>query len=338
MNKAVEHMQDLGHTPVSYSSLKYFRKGGIHEYFRYKERELEPVTSDSLDLGTLIDEYFLNRKAFDDKYILDTTEAPTSPNQLQFATLVADGVCEIDEAYKRSYKNPPKTAAKLVEKAQKLYEDNKEYIEFLPKVGDKLRYSEDQSYALNQIAMNMMGHKWLRDIFPIEQAEDSSKDIEIQTHIQLTGVFCGLPIRGEIDMAVFDHSNKTIDILDLKSTRYYLKNFGWQVKSEDYIMQAVLYAYMANQNLMKGGYQLRMPKIIPVRTQGDFGVGVYSIPPDWYKQELNKLKEDFRQLEWHYENKKFKYSQEYYEGDGILELEYIKDMNLWKEEIEQSVL
>lgn len=343
MNKATEHMKDLGHTPVSYSSLKQFRKGGIHEYYRYKERELEPVTSPSIDLGTLIDEYLLNRRQFDEKYILDVTEAPSSPNQLQFSQLVADGVCEIDEAYKRSYKNPPKTEKKLVEKAQKVYEANKEYINFLPKVGEKLRFTEDQSFALSQISMNIQGHKWLRNIFPLENFDQvgdvyKGEHFDILTHQYLEGKFQGLPIHGEIDLVIINHKAQTVTAIDLKSTSYYLKNFGWQVKTQDYIMQAVIYVYLTNQNLMQGGYQLNFPMLMPVRTQGDFGVGLYSIPKDWYKQELDKLKEDFSQLIWHYENKKFKYSKKYYQGDGVLELEYIKDMDLWKQEIEQSVL
>jgi hypothetical protein len=343
MTKAIDNLQQLGHTPVSYSSLKQFRKGGIHEYYRYKERELEPVSTNATDLGTLIDLYLLDKEAFEEGYILDTTSPPSSPNQLQFSQLVAEGACEIDEAYRLSYKNPPKTKKKLVEKAQEIYEANKEYIEMLPKVGEKLRYSENDSFALSQIMMNIQGHKWLRDYFPLEnfdQRGDSfiGEGIEILTHQHLEGIFQGLPIHGEIDLAIINHDKKVIDIIDVKSTSYYLQNFGWQVKSQDYVMQAVIYVYLANQNLMKGGYQLNYPKLMPVRTQGDFGVGVFEIPKEWYKQELDKLKQDFKQLKWHYENRKFKYSQEYYEGDGILQLNYIKDMDLWKEEIEQSLL
>lgn len=338
MSKAINQMKDMGHTPVSYSSLKKLRSGGINEYYRYKERELEPESSASLDLGTLIDEYFLNRDEFDDLYILDATEAPSSPNQFKFCELMVSGHSR-EEAYKASYKNPPKTASKLTEKATELYEANKEYIEFFPNVGDRLRFSEDESFALSQISMNMMGHKYLRNIFPIaEVSEQIGENAEIKTRIQLEGVFCGLPIRGEIDLAYIDYKHKTVDIYDLKSTSYYLKNFGWQVKSQDYIVQAVIYTYLANQNLVGEGFTLQMPKLIPVRTQGDFGVGVYEVPKPWYKQELDKLRKDFEQLKWHYEQKKFKYSKEYYKGDGVLELEYIKDMDLWKEEIEQSVL
>lgn len=343
MSLAKQHIQELGHTPVSYSSLKKLRKGGIHEYYRYKERELEDESTPSTDLGTLIDEYLLNKEDFDNKYILDTTSAPTSPNQFQFAELVALGGMDISEAYKNSYKSPPKTEKTLLKKAEKVYEDNKEYIEFLPSVGDKLRFTEDQSFALSQISMNIQGHKWLRNIFPLtdfDQVGDSYRngDIEILTHQYLKGFFKGLPIHGELDIVVINHKEKTVDIIDLKSTSYYLQNFGWQVKSQDYIMQAVIYVYLANQNLMIGGYQLNMPKLMPVRTVGDFGVGLFSIPKLWYKQELDKLKKEFKQLTWHYENKKFKYSKEYYEGDGVIELEYIKDMDLWKEEIEQSLL
>jgi hypothetical protein len=335
MIKAHQHILELGHTPVSYSALKKFRSGGIHEYFRYKERELEPEESASLDLGTLIDEYLLNREEFDKKFILNTAEAPGSPNQLKFAELVAGGVCDISEAYKRSYASPPKTESKLLEKAQDLYQDLQDYIEFLPKLTGKIQYSEDNSFALSQISMNMQGHKVLRNMFPIPESDDAN---EYETHVQLEGMFQKLPIRGELDMVHIDHVNKKVYVYDMKSTSYYLKNFKWQVKSQDYIMQAVLYSYLAYQNIVPDGYKLELPRFIAVRTQGDYGTGIFQVPKDWYVQEVTALREDFKQLTWHYEHKKFKYSQAYYESDGVLELEYLKDMDLWKQEIEQSVL
>ena len=336
MTDIAKQILDMGHTPVSYSALKEFRKGGIHRYYRYKERELDEVSTPSTDLGSLIDLYLLDKEKFESDYLLDTTSAPGSDNQLNFASLIALEGLSREEAYKRSYKNPPKTESKLKEKANDLYEDLKEYIEFLPNTQGKLTYNNDVSFGLNQIRMNIMGHKFLSTLF--DWINGNCPDhIEVLTHVPLQADFMGIPMRGELDIVIMDHRNKTLIVYDLKSTNYHLTNFGWQVKSLDYVLQAAIYGILAKQAMLSEGYSFQFPRLIAVRTTGGYDAGVFDIPPAWLRQEINKLKSDLEEIKWHYETKQFKYPRAYYEGDGVLELEYIKDMDLWKQEIEQSV-
>lgn len=332
----IQIMLELGHTPVSYTSVKEFKSGGIHQYYRYKERELEEVSTPSTDLGSLIDEYLLNREGFDDKYLLDTTAGPNSENQRLFCELVAAGEVTISEAYKRCYKTAPKTESKLLEKAQILYEENKDYINFLPKIGEKLTYGEDTSFGLSQISMGIQGHKFLGKLFDLIKSGGTS-DIEVFTHVHIETLFKGIPLHGELDIVVINHTQKTIRVYDLKSTSYHLVNFVWQVKKLQYVLQEVIYGILSKQELLPEGYTFEIPRLIAVRTQGDYGVGVYDIPKEWFKQEVKSFLETLEEIRWHYETKQFKYPREYYEGSGILELKYIKDMELWKEEIEQSI-
>jgi len=336
--KAVKSHMRLGHTPISYSSLKKLREGGIHNYYRYKERELEPDTSPSLSLGTLIDEYFLNREEFDDKYILDDTEGPSSPNQQEFCRLVNEGV-DIDEAYKRSYKNPPKTSSILYKKAVELYEDNEDFIKLLPKLASKQGYSNDDSFILSQIKMNFLGHKVLSQI--MGYIDDAPEHIEVKTHFKLKGLFSDLPVRGEIDLLIIDHEQQLISHFDLKSTNYHLCNFLWEVNKRDYAMQAVLYDQILLDIISRSdkykNYEVTQPSIISARTTGSYDVAIFQLPEEWYNQEVRKLRDDFALLTWHYENNKFKYPKEYYEGNGIIELPFVEDRDLWKERIEQSL-
>lgn len=335
MTLAQQHHMELGHTPISYSSLKKFREGGIHHYYRYKERELEPDTSPSLSLGTLIDEYILNRREFDKKFIMREAEAPSSPNQYEFCTSVISGKTP-SEAYKQAYKNPPKTASKLKEKAEELYEQLKEYIEFVPKTIGKETYSTDDSFALSQISMNMLGHKKLSPI--ISAIENPPENIEILTHVQLVGEFDGMPIRGELDLVIVNHTRKIVVVYDLKSTHSFIKNFKYEVRKLDYVTQSLLYYNLVKtSDLVPSDYKVKFPQIIVCRTTGSFDCGILTIPEEWRIQEARLLKQDFETIKWHYENKKFKYPKEYYEGDGTLSMEFLPDEDLWKASIEQQI-
>jgi len=336
---AIAH-QDMNHTPVSYSAMKKFREGGIHNYYRYKERELDEVTSDSLDLGTLIDEKLLNEAKFNDKFVIQTSSAPSSSNQIEFCEHVLNAADVTDdvlmEAYRISYANPPKTDKTLLKKAKEVYEANEAYIEEAPNLVGKKTYSEDDSFALNQIKMNIMGHKKLGPIF--DAIDGNSYDgIEVMTHIKLEGMMHGLPIRGELDLAIINHTRKTVSVQDLKSTYVHLPNFKYQVRSNDYVMQQVIYEQLALQNIVPEGYELLNPKFIAVKTSGSYDVASISIPSIWMEQEKTQLKKDFELLSWHYASRKFKYDREYYEGDGTIELEFLEDLDKWKANVEHQL-
>lgn len=334
---AVQNYNSIGHTPVSYSSLKKLRAGGILEFYRYKERELEQEYSDSLTLGTLIDIYLLNQEEFKEKYVVNDVESPSSPNQQKFCQLLAHSAYSIEDAYRESYSCKNKSEKKVAEESIALHKELAPYIKFIRDTVGKEYYSKDDSYALNQIRMNISGHKVARDLFPWITMQDNSKQFEILYHVDLTGEFEGFPIKGEVDLVVIDHVHMKVYVYDLKSTKAYIQNFKYEARNYGYFLQLYLYTLLVKQNLVPEGYTLEMPRFLIVRNQGSFNVGIRKVSKEQMMLEKTALEEDFKLLSWHYEHKKFKYPKEYYQGDGVLELEVIKNQDLWQQEIEDQL-
>lgn len=342
---AVKHYHEIGHTAISYSALKQLKAGGIHQFYRYKERELAQASSPSLTLGTLVDEYLLNQEKFADKYVIRDVEKPGSPNQEKFAQLVAQGVDTISEAYKKSYAKPPKTESKLLEKAQALYTDLKDYIDFIPKAAGKEEYSMEDSYAINQIRMNIFGHKAAKKLFPWITGVDLPEHIEIRRHQDLRSTYKGFPIKGELDMVLIDHKFCRITVYDLKSTRSFLKNFKYQANSNDYFLQLFLYNQLVQEiveemeELTGNTYTITLPRFIVVRNTGDFAVGVQEVHSKQLEKEEKDMEEYLDILTWHYSNRKFKYDKEYYTGtgSGITKMDYVEDLNQWREDVNSQL-
>lgn len=335
---AVTNYNEIGHTPISYSSLKKLRSGGINEFYRYKERELEDTYSESLTLGKLIDIYLLNQEEFKEKYVVNDVESPSSSNQQKFCQLLAHSGYSVEDAYRESYSCKSKSDKKVVEESTKLYEELKDYISFIRDTVGKEYYSKEDSYALNQIRMNISGHKVARDLFPwITMQGQVDTKFEILTHVNLTGEFEGFSIKGEIDLLTIDHEREQVIVYDLKSTKAYLQNFKYEARNYGYFMQLYLYTMLVKQNLVPEGYTLEMPRFLIVRNQGSYNVGIKKVPKEQMLLEKEALEQDIKLLAWHYEKRKFKYSKEYYEGDGVTELEVIKSNEVWQQEIEDQL-
>lgn len=334
-----ELLQKFGHTPLSYSAFKSYFQGGLSNFWRYKERELEDKSTVYTDFGNLLDLFILEPEVFKEKYTLMQVEKPSSnSNQNSFAKDIWANGFPIVEAYSRNYKVDKKSTEKIEFEAEKLYDTWKDYIVFMKENKDKEFYNESDNFAMNQIKMNMMSHKAIRKLFCLDHKPDS---IELLTHLELTGKWYGnAPIKGELDLLRIDHENKTIRPIDLKSTESYLQNWGWKVRNFMYDIQGVLYPQLVSSNyeflINDEGYEL-LPMVFAVsRTKGDFASGAYTLPADWIKEATSKVNDAIEDITQAYELNQFTHPKAYYEGDGIIELEYNKDLRTWMEELSDS--
>lgn len=342
IKEAVQNYKEIGHTALSYSALKELRAGGIYQFYRYKERELEGKYSDSLTLGTLIDEYFLNQEKFSSKYIIEEGEAPSNATQLAFCHSMGSGL-SAEDAFRANYSTKNKSDKKIIEESQKKYKEFKEYIDFLPKAVGKETYTNEQSYALNQIRMNIAGHKVAKKLFPWVTMSETPDHIEIRTHVKLDSEYKGFPIKGEIDLIYIDHKKKEVIVYDLKSTKSHIKNFKYEARNYSYFLQLFLYGILVKNEILpeltegEDLYTMKTPRFIVVRNQGCYSVGICQPDINQIKKEQRELLLDIETLSWHYSNKRFKYPKGYYEGDGIETLDYMEDVESWREDINQRL-
>ena len=123
---------------------------------------------------------------------------------------------------KSGYKLPLKTIlAKFQDetnKKEKEYKDINKYLDFIKVNKNKLVLTKQQKWTIFQVEKGIQRNPTAYEMLfqtndvPIENTFDVFNELE------LYGLLEGIRIKGKIDKLVFDHTNKTITLIDLKST------------------------------------------------------------------------------------------------------------------------
>lgn len=340
MTKETLKQEDLlakqGHTPISYTSLKHFKRDGIKGFVNYKNRLIEEESSDSQDLGTLIDTYLLDPDQYKENYFVSEASTPSSSNQKEFADLVAAG-SNVLWAYRQCYKTAPKSDEACQKKVDELLPSLEEYIKEFQLRAEKIPISEQDSFTLGQIRTACVTHPVVVNWLPGMAEQD---DVELLTHLSVTGEWQGLPIKGEIDIARLDHKNKTGQIADLKSTHKGPSGFDYDFFSYRYDEQLFVYQVAFRDWMAERypDYRVLPPRALPVQTRSPYYVGLKRVPTEAFVETGNRLREVFEQIKWHYENEKFDFTYEvYHSEDNVETINYRKDLESWIEELEQNI-
>ena len=128
-----------------------------------------------------------------------------------------------------------------------------------------------------------------------------------------------------LDRVMFDHVNKKIILIDLKTTSD-IYNFKHSVEEFVYYRQIAFYLcaitwYMLNElNLNVDDYDLEA-YIIAIQTNGKYEVRVFNM---FNEEELLKRKdiisEALTEISYHISSNNWEHTRKYYENDGIEEL------------------
>lgn len=91
------------------------------------------------------------------------------------------------------------------------------------------------------------GEKYYKDIIHAFETFENFKDKEMLQELEFNYTFCGLEFRGFIDLVLIDHKDKTIQILDWKSSSKFSKK---ELESEK-VFQLILYSMVIKDTLGK---------------------------------------------------------------------------------------
>lgn len=226
---------------LSNSKLKLLKKSP--KLFWEKEQHgFEEDTKDHHAIGTLIDLMLLDYEKFQDTYILQTWETPSSSNQKEFAERVSQGM-EISEAYNASYKSNYKPDT-LKRKATELFEELKQYIEYLSYHAERIPYKIEDQEMLMAIQNNAMKHPKIGPLLNSEKAKN---------HYVIQEELLGENFKCEVDLLV--DLGKIVFNLDVKSTAKHLSSFEYEYKKYGYNKQQALYHKLIRKELDKQGRQ-----------------------------------------------------------------------------------
>ena len=171
---------------------------------------------------------------------------------------------------------------------------------------------------LKRIKDNLDEHKKAKELLDDSLYDDANNEFHINWE------FKGVQCKSLLDRVIFDHINKKIILIDLKTTSD-VWNFKHSVEEFDYYRQITYYLlaitwYMKDCGIDISDYDFEA-YIIAIQTNGNNEVRVFNM---FDEQEILDRKDTITyalsEISYHIDSGNWDHSRNYYEGDGIEKL------------------
>ena len=315
-------------TRISNSAIGWFLKKGPRYLRDMLDGKEEGMSAKFLEKGTMIHEYILQPEEFWKDYEILDFEVPKVKQQRDLCEYysshkltdpLADDNKLLLEAYNNSYNNT-KSAEIRKNEAKKIVETYSDYINYLQISTTKKVISFADLNMLKQIKQNLQEHVAANKLlFNVPTTYTCHNEFHINW--QYKNIDC----KSLLDRVMFDHVNKKIILIDLKTTSD-IYNFKHSVEEFDYYRQIAFYLcaitwYMLNElNLNVDDYDLEA-YIIAIQTNGKYEVRVFNM---FNEEELlnrkNIIAKTLTEISYHINSGNWEHTRKYYENDGIEEL------------------
>ena len=328
-------------TRISNSSIGWFLKKGPLYFRNMLDGKEEGLKLPQLEKGTMIHEYILQPDEFWNDYVILEYDVPKVKQQKEFcdwyATLKATDPLEDEDkillnAYNKAYSNKLSDDSKLAI-AKDFIQRYDEYIKSKSLNNTKKAISFADLNMLKTIKSNIEKHKKANKLLTDTPGVESHNEFHINWTFPIKTDSLKMdenktwyaPCKSLLDRCIFDHVNKKIILIDLKTTSD-VYNFKHSVEEFDYYRQIAYYLlaitwYMKDQDIDISDYDCEA-YIIAIQTNGNYEVRVFNM---FNETELDSRKNiiinALSELSYHYQTNNWEHTRSYYEGNGTEELE-----------------
>lgn len=314
-------------TRISNSAIGWFLKKGPRFYRDMIDGKEEGLKLPQLERGTMIHEYILQPEDFWNDYIILDYDVPKVKQQKDFCETYANSLELIEDdkkiaAYKSAYSNS-KSSEIVLKEATELYNRYANYIKALQSKKDNRKViSFADLNMLKNIKNNIDNHKKAKELLEDIPGVESHNEFHINWELPINDWIA--PCKSLLDRCIFDHINKKITLIDLKTTSD-VYNFKHSVEEFDYYRQITYYLlaiswYMKDQGIDISDYDCEA-YIIAIQTNSNNEVRVFNM---FNELELDDRKDlivkTLTELSYHYQTGNWDHTRKYYENDGIEEL------------------
>ena len=316
-------------TRISNSAIGWFLKKGPRYLRDMLDGKEEGISGKFLERGTMIHEYILQPEEFWKDYEVLDFEVPKVKqqkdlceeyNRLKAVNPLEDNDKILLESYNIAYSNTKPLGTKIAE-ARDLIDKYKEYINYLRISSTKKVISFSDLNMLKQIKTNLEEH-----IAANKLLFDVPTTYTCHNEFHINWDYKGIPCKSLLDRVMFDHVNKKIILIDLKTTSD-VYNFKHSVEEYDYYRQIAFYIcaitwYMLNElNLNVDDYDLEA-YIIAIQTNRNYEVRVFNMfNEDELLNRKNVITDALQRISYHHNSNDWDHTIEYYTNGGIEQLE-----------------
>lgn len=328
-------------TRISNSSIGWFLKKGPLYFRNMLDGKEEGLKLPQLEKGTMIHEYILQPDEFWNDYVILEYDVPKVKQQKEFCdwyvTFKATDPLEDEDkillnAYNKAYSNKLSDDSKLAI-AKDFIQRYDEYIKSKSLNNTKKAISFADLNMLKTIKSNIEKHKKANKLLTDTPGVESHNEFHINWTFPIKTDSLKMdenktwyaPCKSLLDRCIFDHVNKKIILIDLKTTSD-VYNFKHSVEEFDYYRQIAYYLlaitwYMKDQDIDISDYDCEA-YIIAIQTNGSYEVRVFNM---FNETELDSRKNiiinALSELSYHYQTNNWEHTRSYYEGNGTEELE-----------------
>lgn len=306
---------------ISSSSLKWFESSPL--FFRKMlDKEIEQETKRYFEIGKKIHMRILEPIEYEKNYIYLEFDTPKSENQRKFCEDYISLPYKLAkermvEAYKRNYNVDKLSEDKITDRADELKRDLSKYITYLKRRGevrDILNYTDHK--LIEDLANLSREHIGAKRLLYIDDEIKLTKEIEEHNEIVIFFDFLGVPCKSMLDRVVINHTDKIVQLIDLKTT-INLGEFSHSFEEFKYYRQMAFY-WLALYNQYPETRDYKKETYIIGFQKGDTPeCRVFSIIDSYLNYGLNEIEKLFPKIKWHFDNDKWDHTKEYYDNEGI---------------------
>jgi len=284
----------------------------------------ESKKTEALSFGTLVHDLVLSPEIVKDKYAIASVPKPTGKMgelcEALFQHCLWDEFVDKDEIWERCY-NQVEFKQKKLETIKKDFEtQGKPYYDFLVNSKGKIAVDSAEYIKALEYKNRLHAHKGA-NLFLFNVDETTQAKNELQIFWQ----WRNLESKSMLDRVIFDHENKIIKLIDLKTTSKpvysrqltregnpYLSKFtGFlsDVVYYDYLLQMEFYRQALKTKYLE--YDIEV-YLIPIN---DYQCTVYQIPERWLYYAKMKLDRIRMEIQFHLDTNQWDLSKDdYYHG------------------------
>ena len=329
MDISIPYYEDTSR--ISNSALGSFLKYGPLALKDIIEGNNEQLNLPQLEIGTMIHEYILQPEEFWKDYIILDFAVPKVKQQKDLCELYytykqVDPLASEDDiilkAYNTAYSNKKSNDIKLKE-AKEILDLYSNYIEYYANKDSKKVISFADLNTLKKIKTNLEEHKKANELlWHLPDTYECHNEFHINWEVSK---FNDLKCKSLLDRVCFDHVNKKIILIDLKTTQN-VYDFKHSIEEYDYYRQIAYYGL---------AIQWYMQEVLNLNTEDyDFEAYIIAIGKDKYNQikvfnmnnqqilseKVDLITETLSKISYHITSDNWKHSKEYYDSTGVEEI------------------
>ena len=329
MDTSIPYYED--NTRISNSAIGFFLKNGPLYLRNMLDGKEEELNYSFLEKGTMIHEYILQPEIFWKDYVILDFDIPKVKQQKDLCEsykqlketnhLLAENNILLS-AYNNAYKNSKSEKVKI-EEASQIVNTYSQYIEYLKKKDTKKIISFADLNMLKAIEANIKAHKKANELlYNLPVTFETHNEFHINWEVPK---FNNIKCKSLLDRVCFDHVNKKIILIDLKTTLN-TYNFAHSVEEYDYYRQIAYYGeaiqwYMQNVlNLNTEDYDFEA-YIIAIGKDKENQIRVFDMSSTTeLSKRIDLITKALDDISYHINTNQWEHSREYYESDGVEQL------------------